>query len=851
MQSSLRYGVAALVILAATLIVYRGVVFQPDPAARYPWSSDAWGYLIKADYLLGQIEEGNLYPDLFPQWYSGQQMLRYYAPLPYYVLVTLIPLAGDTFEAGNWFLFLAALGGGLSMLLFARRFGLVFATLGGVLLVMLPDNIRVAFAEGNLPLVLAAALLPATFYFLLNLLTEERGRKLNFVGVAALMALVVLSHAMMGAILGACFTLFALAYWFTARAKARQFWQSILAVFAGVLLSGWWLLPSLTGGITDLNVEAASEALASFSLAVSLNPTLRWSDIETFYLGASFLLVLGLAAFYWRRLDRLLRSLLVVSLITGLISSTIVNSVYNTLPFHQLFWPLRFTPFFGFVLILLTVALFSYLWKASGARRQSAGRFLAVGLALVMLVDFWQSTPLAHTREAPSEVMRVAQLLGDSPGWRVATADLSLLGSSPSYLFSQVGGREQVYGWAYQGAATAPLLAQVNLAIERGYAAYAVDRLELLGADDVVALNTLPQSQYQVSPEFREALDGAGYEHSYGGDRVDVYHKTGAPRVYRLDTRVLGIGRGVHNLALLFPEIVVATETRLDSYDVKFLSEFDTLVLSGFDWNSKRDAEEIVAALASRGKRIVIDLTGTPPDVLSRIPNFLGVYGERIIAPEQPVIRVDGTPRRLRPYSSPDGSGSPWQAFVPQGLDTRDITFEMLGVQPIVVGTKQIGGGEATFLGLNLMFHAVLTRDPVAIEILERELGVKADRRTSAEPLQVAGYVAYEAGYEFLLEAPEEGYYLVPVARHAGTAVFVDGVEAPSWTVDTLTLAKLPAGPHRVEIRPQRTAIYGLGLAATGMGALIAAAFLLAGVRLPQKGFTFLLRGRRAPSVRF
>ncbi|MCI0438812.1 MAG: hypothetical protein L0177_06730, partial [Chloroflexi bacterium] len=532
MPSSLRYGVAALVILAATLIVYRGVIFQADPSARYPWSSDAWGHLIKADYLLDQIEQGNLYPDLFPQWYSGQQMLRYYAPLPYYALVALIPLTDDTFEAGNWFLFLVALGGGLSMLLFARRFGLAFATLGGILLVMLPDNIRVAFAEGNLPRVLAAALLPAAFYFLLNLLTEEQGRKLSFVGVAALMALVVLSHAMMGAIFGACLTLFALVYWFTARARARQFWQSVLAVFTGVLLSGWWLLPSLTGGITDLNVEAASEALASFPLSVSLNPALRWSDIEIFYLGASFLLVLGLAAFYWRRLNALLRSLLVVGLVTGLISSTLVNSIYNTLPFHQLFWPLRFTPFFGFILILSTVALFSYLWKTSGARRRSAGRFLAVGLTLVMLVDFWQSTPLAHTREAPSEVMHVAQMLGDTPGWRVATADLSLLGSSPSYLFSQVGGREQVYGWAYQGAATAPLLAQVNLAIEKGYAAYAVDRLELLGTDDVVALNTLPQSPYQVSPEFRAALAGAGYARSYDGDRMDVYHKAGAPRVY-------------------------------------------------------------------------------------------------------------------------------------------------------------------------------------------------------------------------------------------------------------------------------------------------------------------------------
>ena len=54
------------------------------------------------------------------------------------------------------------------MLLFSRRYGLFWATLGGVFLVLMPDNLRVAFAEGNLPRVLASALLPATFYFTLN-----------------------------------------------------------------------------------------------------------------------------------------------------------------------------------------------------------------------------------------------------------------------------------------------------------------------------------------------------------------------------------------------------------------------------------------------------------------------------------------------------------------------------------------------------------------------------------------------------------------------------------------------------------------------------------------------------------
>ena len=99
------------------------------------------------------------------------------------------------------------------MLLYARRYGTAFATIGGVLLVLMPDNIRVAFAEGNLPRVFAAALLPAAFFCLLNVLTGDRWRGYWFAGLAGMLALVILSHAMMGAIFGACFSLFVVVYW--------------------------------------------------------------------------------------------------------------------------------------------------------------------------------------------------------------------------------------------------------------------------------------------------------------------------------------------------------------------------------------------------------------------------------------------------------------------------------------------------------------------------------------------------------------------------------------------------------------------------------------------------------------
>ncbi len=838
--SRLRLLLAAAIIVAVAVVVYRQVVFPPDPAVRYPWSSDTWGHLIKAEYLLEQVRQGHWYPDLFPYWYSGQQMLRYYAPLPYYILMALLLVTGDVFTAGNWFLFLAALAGGLSMLLFARWHGLGWATVGGVLLVLLPDNLRVAFAEGNLPRVLAAALLPAAFYFLLDLLSSSRPRAYSFLGLAGLVSLIVLSHAMMGAIFSACMVLFALVYWVLARASFGSVRRAVLGILAGVLLSGWWLLPSLTGGITDLNVEAASEALARFPWSVSFNPTLRASNREAFYAGASFLLALGLALACWRRLDALSRTLLVVGSITLLVSSTLLNDLYNSLPFHQLFWPLRFMSFSGFVMVLASVALLRTAWRASGPRQESAGRFLALGLIFLMALDFWQSVPLAHTREAPRETEQVAHMLRDSRGWRVAVADLSRLGSAPSYLFSAVGGREQVYGWAYQGAATALLLARVNQAMEKGFPAYAVDRLQRLGADDVVVLNGLPL------PGFRQGLEAAGYRRAFHGQQMDAYHRDGVPRAYRADTSVLAIGTGGQDLSLLFPAVLAASSPTLDSYDVEFLAQFDTLVLAGFDWRSKARAEEMVEELAARGKRVIIDLTGTPLDSLSRTPRFLDVYGEPVLLSSPPLLLLGDGPRRLQPF---DPTYDPWLAFVPQGLDNRELSFDMQSVQGAVIGTRRLGDGQVTFLGLNLVFHAVLTRDPLAIQIVEGLLGVPPSQAPPLEWLPMRDYSASQSGYRFSLDVPGEGFYLLPLARHAGTAVYVDGEPVPSVAVEALALVKLPAGQHQVEVRSLRTSIYRAGLAATGLGVLIACAFVLSSTGLAG-GLLQASRGMRAPAPR-
>lgn len=49
---------------------------------------------MKIEYVREQLARGITYPDLFPHWYFGSQILRYYAPLPYLLVIWIANLSG-------------------------------------------------------------------------------------------------------------------------------------------------------------------------------------------------------------------------------------------------------------------------------------------------------------------------------------------------------------------------------------------------------------------------------------------------------------------------------------------------------------------------------------------------------------------------------------------------------------------------------------------------------------------------------------------------------------------------------------------------------------------------------------
>ncbi|MFH2101741.1 MAG: 6-pyruvoyl-tetrahydropterin synthase-related protein [Chloroflexota bacterium] len=791
---SIEIGFAILLVSAAVLISLSRL-WLADPASAYPWGSDTLGHLLKAEYLAEEIGKGHFYPEMFPYWYNGHQLFRQHPPLPYYILVGISLFSGDMISAGNWFVIIAALIGGLSFLLFSRYVGWVPAAIGGIFFTLAPDTLRVALAEGNLPRALAASLLPALTYCFLQILTGQ-GKRRHLLTGALLMLATVLSHAMMAAIFCVCLVLVASIYSLISR-QFKNLLAAIACLVLGLMLSSFWLLPSLSGGIGELDQAAVSEALAVFPLTTYLNPLLRLTQPEIVYIGLSITAILMAGLLIKPARSPLLVSFLAVGVMTILISTPGFNAAFNGLPAHHLFWPIRFL---SFSVLALAISL-AFLLAA--LRKQKWGLIAIPVLVLVVSLDFWPSVRLlAHTRPPSNEILNTAEVLRRQSGWRQATLDFSRLGSAPSYFFTSQSGREQVFGWAYQSACTATTVSALNGAMETGNWGFVLQLLDILGADDLVLL----QTGISLDP-LTGLLPGYGYQRVWDESHLVVYHRDGGPRALYLSSPAIGIGSGASNVAALFPGLLLASSPYVDDYDLGYLSQFSVIVLSRFNWHDQSRAEALMVAYAQAGGSVLVDLSAAPEDPLARVPRFLDIYGERVRFFTEPVwLTLDDNRDSLTPFRE-----LPWVAVVPQGDLVESIQFEYHGVSGTALGYVPIGQGKIWFVGLNLPYHTLITHDPLGLEVLSQILPVPAGEPISYATVPLEEYVADQEGYRFTYELATPGELLVPVIGCDGMTIYLDNQPVANHSLYQMVAFTAPAGRHQVRIVFESPMVYYYG----------------------------------------
>ncbi len=807
------YYFAGICIIALVAFgAYYNVLFPPADR-YYPWGVDTWGHLYKAEFLYQEVLKGNYYPQFTEYWYNGSQPFRYWAPLPYYLLAALRAATGDIFVAGNYYLFLCALTGGLFWLLFAGKMGLWQSVAGGALWVVWIDNMHVAFQEGNLPRVLTTALLPLLFILFLKVL-EKKKDYISFLAVAVLAHLFVLCHAMMCAVYCAGLMLFAFLLWIFRGCDWKDCWRGALALFLGVLTSAWWLLPSLQGGIAGMDVQAVKDAINFIPAAISFNPLYRFGDGEAFYWGISILPALIAVILTWSAKPPWAKSLAVCGIFLITITFPTARLLYLILPLSQLLWPLRFS---SFAALALMIASFGYLpeTKVRFLRSKYATSIIAVALFAIFMVDcFFSVQLLAFTTSKSFNLIQSADLLKSTPGWRVATIDLSRLYSAPSFIYSAAG-REQVFGWAWQGAVTSGNIMLLNTGLEQQYYPFLFRSCINLGATDLIVKDDVVRDPRA----FSNAAMQAGYRRRAVFAGISLWHGYDRPYLVAKKNICLVVGKYAGNIALQFPGVEMGVSPYIDDYSPETLAEYPMVIYSGAQWRSKAKAEKTVAEYAASGGRVYIELAGMPLNVLAKQPEFLGVYGEAVNLEGRLNISGRMGNIQLQPFSS---SVSTWKSYVPLGLDDVEMEFKYYGNSAPVYGYKKVGASKIWFLGGSIPYHALLTGDPAAVGLVGDIFGLKTDYNVSGI-IQLLSYRTTASGYVMTGHADKNTEVILPVAFMDGIKVFVDGKPWDVQNFENLLQINLPAGTHEIIISLYKTPVYywGADISLISLGFLV------------------------------
>ncbi len=796
-------------ILLAILIISGVAIWAYWPLLNaplykvYPWGSDTWGHLFKAQFLYREILNGNYYPQFMADWYNGCQPFRYWAPLPYYLLALINHFTKNIFVAGNYYIFFCALLGGTGCLLLARRIGLWPAVMLGIIWLIWPDNVRIALSEGNLPRVLATGFLPLLFYAFMETVKGKK-RVWPLLVTLVIIHVVILCHAMIGAVYIIGLSIFGFLWWLFGGCGFRNLVYGMGAIVLGVMSSAWWLLPSLKGGLTSMGTGATG-GIQYIAANISFNPFFRFSTRDEFYWGIALLIITIIAMSLWRKKPAWAKGLLITGVFLVLLTFPAFSWLHQLLPLSNILWPLRFSTFASFALLAGGLAIsIPYLNQLKQSQKKYLGILLISIFVILLLDSYYSLNTLMITSVEPYHMVDAADSIKQKDGWRTATLDLSSMGSAPSYLFSINSEKEQVFGWAWQGATTSRNIMLLNTALEYNWYPFLFRELEHLGATDLMA----HAKSVKRPASFKQMALSYGYSEEKQIADVSLWHKEVSPYMCVRDKSCLAVGKHASTYAMLFPSIEIGKSRKIDSYSVNELNKYKMLILTGAEWQQQDEAEKRIRAYAKSGGKVVVDFTGFPLDVMAKQPKFLGIYAEPVLLKHQLVFN---SPEETVTCNGFANDYSTWKTYAPQALDEVLMSYKYYGNSAAAWGYKEIEGNKVWFLGGNPAYHAFLTGDPIAIKMLQQLLGLLPDYR-SENTIPIDNYQTNTDGYSmsYSLLLPRE--VIIPVANLEGLHAYIDNQPVKTNSYENLVCMTLPAGNHRIDFKLINPPIYKVGL---------------------------------------
>lgn len=700
--------------ITGLLIISLGILYFVSKSGSYPAGADTLCHIYKGEILYESIKQGNFYPLFDMKWYNGVEPLRYWAPLPVYILAGLQGiLGGDSMKAYLWlvviiFYFGALVWWKIGMELHRSFLGYFL----GILWFFMPNNLYALLIEGNLPRGICMIVLPLFFFEIYEYLEKKNWWRL--VSITILFAFMSLCHMGYAGMIAIGFLIFAIIHGIQFRSW-KYLKNCVISIILGFGLIGIWLYPSLKGGITSTD---SSQVMKSFfqDLWISLNPILRLSTQDYFYFGLASALLAIFGLFFSKKQCR---GGFLTAFIILICTTTTMYSLIVRLPGSQYLWMLRFISI-ALVLILLSLLYWSSLRK---------GILVLVCFLLVLdtIPSLWLLYGTDHgvtpqqrfeKREAQTLIDKGKELTTQ----RMALLDLSSLEAEGAYLVSAgERGVNATYGAGWQSAATASNIVQLNQALEDGFYLYLFDRCIELGNDVVLIQKNKLQYQQNDVENLNTIATRLGYvlveeNEEYLLYHLDTYQQFGVISEYK----AIGIGTSAPSMSLMYPVIEETQSNNLNDYTAEQLSQYEVVYLAGFTYDDKEAAEDMLRQISQKGTRVVILADGIPIDKEKQTKSFLGVTCYDIqFSNGYPALQT----KNGELYTSlfPEGYQN-WNTVYMNGLDQSWGKIEDLGKELDFYGTVE--NDNIIMLGLNLSYHYALTQDAAVATILSDMMSI-------------------------------------------------------------------------------------------------------------------------------
>lgn len=697
---------ALKITIAIISIVYCALflMWYVNLKGNYPWGSDSFGHIFKSNMLYQSLKEGNYYPLFTNLWYNGIQPFRYWAPIPYYFLASMQFITqGNPILAYKLFIAATFVIGAFGWLLIGIKEKKIFlATVLGILFFIMPDNIRIFFSEGNIPRVVVSMFMPYLLYFVW--LFTEYEKKHMIIPVILLVSVITLCHLMMAAMLIVTIFIFLLFYGFINK-KYFASLQFGLACAVSFALCGLWLYPALKGGIFAIDSSAVAEVMKTltFPFTQSLNPFLRFSNIEIYYFGISFILI-SIAGIFLSNKKSIPGFITLIFIFLG--TTTAFVPFLMKLPLNQVFWMMRFTPFAYAVFVIGLLQ-----WK-------NIKRYVLIIITFILIIDSAISFNLLAFNSSPSyEITAMLDDAKEQTNQRIALMDISEFGSYPSYyICNGKDNKLYAFGWAWQGAQTAQNIVLLNTALEKEYYTYMFDRVLEMGCDTVLVKKDKVKN---IEKLYSAAIANNFY-------LVKEYNlaylfKRDTPESFGVKVKYYGlaIGRSAANIVVEFPGFEIASNDYLDSYTLDELKQYEVIYLSDFKYRDKATAEDLVLKAANAGVQIVVDMNRVPNDPLTNRLTFLDVTAQPIQFENQlPALHVQGVVKFPVTFKK---EHKKWNTVYLESVP-NPLGFSWFGGNKLIfIGQHE--NRNITFIAFNILYHGIENEDQEVIDIFGTAIG--------------------------------------------------------------------------------------------------------------------------------